>query len=247
MISLFRKKNNDPIVDLSMLGCDMHSHLIPGIDDGSPDMETSLELIRGFVDLGYKKIITTPHIHPDHYPNTPGIILSGRQQVEAVIKEQQLPIALGAAAEYFMDQRMEDLLETGAPLLTLKDSLVLVEISFAAPSIDLLGLLFKLQMKGYQPVLAHPERYLYFAGNKTWYDKLKEAGCLFQVNLLSLIGYYGKESRELAHYLVKKQYIDLLGSDLHHKRHLDALQSSTELMPIVNKLVDSGKIQNTHL
>jgi len=246
-MSLFRKKNKDPLGDLSILSCDMHSHLIPGIDDGAPDLETSLELIRGMLELGYKKIVTTPHIHPDHYPNTPDIILPGHRTVSDEIARQQLPVEFRAAAEYFMDNRLEELLDAGAPLLTLKDNMILVEISFAAPAIDLMGLLFKLQIKGYQPVLAHPERYLYFGANKAWYDQLKSSGCLFQVNLLSLIGYYGKESRELALYLSKKEYIDLLGTDLHHKRHLGALQTSPELYGIVHKLVDSGKIRNADL
>ena len=97
------------------------------------------------------------------------------------------------------------------------------------------------------PVLAHPERYLYFGGNKGWYDQLKESGCLFQVNLLSLRGYYGKSSLELAQYLVKKKYVDLLGTDMHHTRHLESLRSSPQLQATVDKLIDSGLIRNATL
>jgi protein-tyrosine phosphatase len=225
----------------------MHSHFIPGIDDGSPDMETSLELIRGLIDLGYKKIITTPHILSDIYPNTPATIGAGYQDVLAELKRQNISVEFKAAAEYLMDDQFVRMLEDDEPLLTLKDKMVLVELSFAVPAINLKEILFQMQMKGYQPVLAHPERYLYFGGNKGWYDQLKDIGCLFQVNLLSIRGYYGKASLELVQYLIKKQYVDLLGTDMHHVKHLENLRSSPQLMDTVNKLLDSGLIRNATL
>ena len=245
MISFFRKKPH-PTADFSRLSCDMHSHLIPGIDDGSPDMATSLGLIRALIDLGYKKLITTPHILSDIYPNTPAIIGAGHQEVLAELKRQDISVEFKAAAEYLMDDHFTRMLEDDQPLLTLKDKMVLVELSFAVPSINLKELLFQMQIKGYLPVLAHPERYLYFGANKDWYDQLKEAGCLFQVNLLSLKGYYGKASAELAQYLVKKKYVDLLGTDLHHERHLENLRSP-QLLNTVNRLIDSGLIRNATL
>jgi len=232
---------------LAGLVCDIHSHLIPGIDDGSPDMDTSIRLIRGLADLGYKKIVTTPHINADMFPNTPDTILAGRAAVETALKEQQIDISFHAAAEYLLDDGFARSLAEGAPLLTLKDNLVLVELSFAVPAINLKEILFQLQLKGYQPVLAHPERYLYFAANKGWYDQIREAGCLFQLNLLSFIGYYGKDARLLAEYLLKKRYFDFLGSDLHHPRHLDALHSSEHLFRIVDRMLETGLLQNPRL
>jgi tyrosine-protein phosphatase YwqE len=104
-----------------------------------------------------------------------------------------------------------------------------------------------MQIKGYQPVLAHPERYLYMKENKVFYDMLKDAGCLFQLNLLSLINYYGKGSADLADYLIKKNYINLLGTDLHHVRHLDALHHLGPATSTIQKLLDSGKLLNTQL
>lgn len=225
----------------------MHSHLIPGIDDGSKDMETSISLIRGLMDLGYKKIITTPHINADIYPNTPEIIRAGLAAVTEEARRLQLDVQLHAAAEYLMDDRFYEMLTQGQPLLTLKDNLLLVELSFVVPNINLKELLFEIQLKGYQPVLAHPERYLYFGANKTWYDELRDAGCLFQLNLLSLRGYYGPDSQQLANWLVKKQYVDLLGSDMHHQRHLEMLGSSPKLFRVVNELLETGKIQNATL
>ncbi|HLX90543.1 MAG TPA: CpsB/CapC family capsule biosynthesis tyrosine phosphatase [Puia sp.] len=241
MVSFFRKKKSD--VDFSALYTDMHSHLIPGIDDGVPDLDTALELVSGMMNLGYRKIITTPHVMWDLYKNTNDIIQSGWESVKNEIDRRRMAIDFYAAAEYFVDDHFDTMVEQDQPLLTLKENLVLVEFSFVQEPIELKKIIFRLQIKGYQPVIAHPERYLYFGANRSWYDEMKNAGCLFQVNLLSLAGYYGKGPFELAEYLAKKKYIDLLGSDLHQVRHLDALQNYPA-MNFVKKLVDSGLIQN---
>ncbi|HMH23211.1 MAG TPA: CpsB/CapC family capsule biosynthesis tyrosine phosphatase, partial [Puia sp.] len=110
MFSIF-KKRGVLAVDFGILGADMHSHLIPGIDDGVPDLDTSLTMIRGLVDLGYKKLITTPHVYSDMFPNTPETILPGHKLVAAAIKEQHIPVEFHAAAEYLLDDRFEVLLE----------------------------------------------------------------------------------------------------------------------------------------
>lgn len=246
MFSIFKRKSSGPN-DLSRLTCDMHSHLIPGIDDGARDLEDSLHLIRGLIDLGYKKLITTPHILGDYYPNTPENIGEGRSSVLAELKRQGIELEFDAAAEYLMDDYFVRLLESGEPLLTLRDKMVLVELSFAVPAINLKDIIFQIQLGGYQPVLAHPERYLYFGADKTWYDQLRDAGCLFQLNLLSIPGYYGKGSMELAQYLIKKNYVDLLGTDLHHQKHLDTLRNSTRIGETVQRLLDTGLIRNTTL
>jgi protein-tyrosine phosphatase len=245
MFSIFRKKNIEDPANFSALYCDMHSHLIPGIDDGSPDMETSLELIKGMVDLGYKKIITTPHIMWDMYKNTNEIIQIGWEAVNRELEKKKIGVEFHAAAEYFLDDHFVDLVNGKAPLLTIKDNMVLVEFSFVEAAINFKEILFTLQIKGYQPIIAHPERYLYFRPNKDWYDDIKNTGCLFQLNLLSLSGYYGKASVELAHYLIKKNYISFLGTDLHNARHMQALGSSAN--DTIKKLMDSGMIQNPQL
>lgn len=247
MFSFFKRKPNIPAGSLESLSCDMHSHLIPGIDDGAPDMESSLRLIRGLVDLGYRKIITTPHINGDVFPNTPAIIRAGMAAVAEELRRQNIEVEFKAAAEHLMDDHFTKALAAGEPFLTLQDNLILVELSFVVPAINLKEMIFDLQVKGYQPVLAHPERYLYFGANKAWYDQLRDAGCLFQLNLLSFAGYYGREAQQLAEYLVKKNYVDLLGTDLHHERHLQVLASSTRLLNTVNRLMDTGLIRNPRL
>jgi protein-tyrosine phosphatase len=233
-------------IDLSLLKSDMHSHLIPGIDDGSPDMQTSLQLIRGMQQLGYKKLITTPHILGDMYPNSREVILEKLEILRAAVIGAGIIIEIDAAAEYFLDDHVAQLLMKNKPLLTISGNMVLVEFSMAHPSMSLKEILFEMQMQGYQPVIAHPERYIYLDRNKEYYEELKDIGCLFQLNLLSLGNYYGKSVHNLAQHLIKKEYYDLVGSDLHHLQHLEELNNPALSGPL-NKLIESGKIRNDQL
>jgi tyrosine-protein phosphatase YwqE len=232
--------------DLSGLKVDMHSHLLPGIDDGSPDIATSLHLIKGMMDLGYSKLITTPHVMWDMYRNTHEVILEKLDLLREAVKAEGLSIEINAAAEYFLDENTERLLKNNTRLLTISANMVLVEFSMAYPSHSLKDILFEMQMQNYLPVIAHPERYLYLEKNKEFYEELKDIGCLFQLNLLSIGGYYGKSAMELGQFLIKKEYYDLVGTDLHGDRHLDALNQPS-YMPALMKLLESGKIRNASL
>lgn len=230
MLSWFKKKKSLPEVkDLGFLKCDMHSHLVPGIDDGSPDIETSIQLIEGLIALGYEKIITTPHLMLDLYPNNRSTIMGGYDKLMAALQKKGIKIPVRAAAEYFLDDHFDSLLEKNEPLLTIKDNIVLVEFSFASAPLDYKQKIFNIQMKGYKPILAHPERYTYFHKKPDIYEELRNAGCLLQVNLLSLSGYYGKGVAMAAEGLFKTRQIDLLGTDMHHQRHLENLGSNTVL------------------
>jgi tyrosine-protein phosphatase YwqE len=224
----------------------MHSHLLPGIDDGSPDLQTSLQLIRGMTALGYSKLITTPHIMWDMYKNTREIILNKLDKLREAVNAEGIAVEINAGAEYFLDDYVAGLLKNNEPLLTISGRMVLVEFSLAHPSMSLKEILFEMQMQDYQPVIAHPERYMYLQQNKEFYEELKDIGCLFQLNMLSLSNHYGKSVHELAQYLIKKGYYDLVGTDLHHTRHLEAL-SNPALGPGLQKLLESGKILNPQL
>ena len=219
----------------------MHSHLLPGIDDGAADAEMSISLINGLKDLGYVKMITTPHILWDMYQNDEHTIGNAKKVLDEVFDQRSNGVELVIAAEYFMDDHFDELLQNNTPLFCVRDKQVLVEFSFASTPLNYKQRLFDLQIKGYQPILAHPERYGYFTDKKS-FDELKDAGCLFQVNLLSIAGYYGKLPMDLASYLIKKGYVDLLGTDLHHSRHLEALRNSPRMMDQVKFLLDSGKL-----
>ncbi len=247
MFGLFKKSKSQPgPFDFARIGADMHSHILPGIDDGAKDLAQSVELVRGMVELGYKKLIATPHIMWDMYRNTPEIIQQQLERLRKAVKEAGIQVELHAAAEYFLDEHVEELLSDKQPLLTVSDNKVLAEFSMAFPALNIKELLFEMQMQGYQPIIAHPERYVYLQRDKTFYDELKDSGCLFQLNLLSIDGYYGRTVQELAGYLLKQGYYDLLGTDLHHEGHLNRLRK-LEANPQINELMESGRILNAGL
>jgi len=221
----------------------MHSHLLPGIDDGAKDLADSITLIRGLKAMGFKKLYTTPHVMADLYPNTPEIILGKLEEVRVGLKAAQIDIEIGAAAEYLMDEAFGAKIESG-DLLTLPGNRVLVEMSFVSPPPNLDQYIFLLQTKGYKVVIAHPERYLFYRDQFDQYKNFKDRGCELQVNLLSLIGYYGKPVQEVAFKLLKAGLVDYLGTDLHHERHtgnLEQLLQDTSVGKILNSYLKSFK------
>ena len=207
---------------------DIHSHLLPAIDDGSTSFEDSAKLITGLKELGISKFITTPHVMGEIWTNTRATIQekekSTIQELNTVITEKNFK----AAAEYMMDAEFHELLKK-EPLLTLKDNYVLVEMSYFNPPTQLYEILTDLKLAGYQPVLAHPERYNFYHNSLYDYKKLKEVGCLFQMNMLSATGYYGEKVAKAVDTLIKEKLIDFIGSDLHHARHLESMHKKIVL------------------
>jgi len=238
------KKLIDP-VDLSVLKCDIHSHFIPAIDDGSKSLENSVEMIRTFYNLGYKKLITTPHIMGDFYRNTPEIILNGLEKVKHQLRVEGIPVQLEAAAEYYVDYEFEHKIGK-EKLLTFGDQYVLIEISYVNQPENLERVLFKLQTNGYKPVLAHPERYPFWYAKIEQFETLFNNGVLLQLNINSLTGYYSPATKKLAETLIDKNWIRLLGSDCHHTGHTDLLKQVV-YSPYLKKLVDSGLLLNATL
>lgn len=224
----------------------MHSHLLPGIDDGSPDVETSIMLIQGLTALGYKKFIATPHILWDLYQNTSESISKALGELQVGLREKGLDVDITAAAEYYIDEHFVQELNNKKPFLTLKDNLVLVEFSMVTAPLELQDVLFEMQMQNYQPVIAHPERYVYLQNKRGFYDNLRDSGCLFQLNLLSLTGYYGREVKGLAEYLLKHQFYSYAGTDLHGERHLAHLRNLAH-SSLYEELKDSGLLRNNQL
>lgn len=243
--NIFNSSRSKVAADLSVLKCDVHSHFIPGIDDGAQTMEESVALIREFHKLGYKKIITTPHILTDGYKNTPEIILSGLEKVKVALKHEHIPMEMEAAAEYYLDFDFERKLKE-EKLLTFGSNYLLFEVSYVNSPDNLETIIFKLLTAGYKPVLAHPERYPFWMGNLEKYEKLKEKGVLFQLNINSLAGYYGDDSKETAEMLIEKNMIDFLGSDCHKLRHVEVMHE-TVYQKLLQKLIESGKLLNATL
>lgn len=222
---------------------DIHSHLLPGIDDGAKNLDDSIALIQKMSSYGIKHFITTPHILGDVYPNTPKIINSKLKLVkEELINRNITDISLTAAAEYMIDEKFTEILEEGN-FLTLKDNLVLVEMSYYSPPINLYEVLFQMQLKGYKPILAHPERYFSYHSDFQSYYKLKNAGCLFQLNLLSLTEQYGKQVRKITQRLLKENFYDFVGTDTHHDAHLNVLEgmATAKNLKKIAVLLDNNK------
>ena len=239
LFDFFKKKNPISEFNFSSLKTDMHSHIIPGIDDGAQTMEQSITLIRKLKDLGFTKIVTTPHIMADYYRNTPDIIKAGLDDVRAELQLQSIDMDIDAAAEYYLDETFEAKLDKGE-ILTFSDNYLLFELSFVNPPHNLEYLIKKMNDKGYKPILAHPERYSYFTNGLDDYYRIKEYGCYFQLNTISLIGYYDKYSQRLAKELLNSSMIDFLGSDMHHTKHASALQESLSSKSVIAALQDGN-------
>ena len=219
MLGLFSKKYS---ADISRLKVDVHSHLIPGIDDGAQTMDHSLGMINRFVELGYQKLVTTPHVMTDTYNNSPEIILSGLNQVREAIKSAAIDIEIDASAEYYFDEFLIERINK-RELLTFGDNHVLFEFSFNQAPSHVDELIFAFQSNGFRPVLAHFERYVYYSGIEKA-QELSERGVLIQLNLNSLTGHYGKQAQKQAELLIDRKFVDLAGSDCHRIEHLDILQ-----------------------
>jgi tyrosine-protein phosphatase YwqE len=239
-----KEKDLDP-ADLSILGVDVHSHFIPGIDDGAKTIEDSLNLLEEFQAMGYKKVITTPHVMSDYYKNTPEIILKGLADVRKAKEERGLTIEIDAAAEYNLDADFEPLIDAGT-LLTFGDNYVLFELPFLSEPPMLNSIIWKLQQKNYKPVLAHVERYPYWHNDWEKIAGLKDRGVFIQVNINSLTGHYGPEVKHIAEKLIDNNLVDLLGSDCHNLNHVGLMQRAIRKSHL-HKLLSSEKLINKKL
>lgn len=226
-LDIFKSKSQsfDPM-DLGLFQVDMHSHLIPGIDDGAQTMDDAIVMLAKFEDLGYRKVITTPHIMADSYKNTPEIILSGLEAVRSTAKEVGLQIEIEAAAEYYYDESLLNKLKNKERLMTFGENYVLFEFSFQAKPSRVEDLLFELLSQNYKPVLAHYERYGFLLGNVDQAKEWRERGVNIQMNLNSLTGHYGPEVKKQAENLVDRKLVDFVGSDCHRIDHLMKMEQA---------------------
>jgi len=235
-MSLFErlfKKKLDPF-ELSDLKVDIHSHLIPGIDDGSRIMDESIAMLAKFESLGYQKVITTPHIMSEVYPNNSERILEGLEDVRENAQKLGLKISIEAAAEYYFDETLEFRVKE-KNFMTFGENYVLVEFAFHNAPMFEERLFFEMQMAGYKPVLAHFERYMYYLGSVDKAAEYKEKGVCIQMNLNSLTGHYGLEVKKQAERLIDSGLIDFVGTDCHRMDHLMLLENNLS-NPYMHKL-----------
>ena len=242
---IFTKESKLPPVDLSAIGVDFHSHLIPGIDDGSPDMESTIIMIQKFKEMGYKKIITTPHVMCDYYQNTPKKILKGLEDVKNELAKQHINIEIEAAAEYNLDDGLSKLIKE-KNILTFGDGYVLFELPFMSEPPNLQEIIFDFQMAGYKPILAHPERYGFWYRNFEKYEELKARGVLMQLNLLSLTGHYSPDTKKVAEKMIAANLIDGIGTDCHRIEHLLQFEDNLTLK-YLHQVVEKEDLLNKKL
>ncbi len=240
-------KKDVPTADMSRLQTDIHSHFIPGIDDGAKTITDSLELIMAMESLGYSKLITTPHVMSDSYKNTPEIILDGLHKVKEALDRAGAKIQLDAAAEYYLDFEFENKIKQRNVLTFGGDKKYLLwELPFVNPPDNLNETVFHMQTQGYKPVLAHVERYSFWHRDYSKYEELANRGILLQMNINSLTGHYSNETRKAAHWLIDNDMISFLGSDCHHLGHIKLLEQALTDKYLIKALA-SGKILNPTL
>ena len=237
-----KKEEKNPAPHLRV---DVHSHLIPGIDDGSQSMEESLTLLRGMEALGYQKMFVTPHVMADAYRNTPKIIRAGLAELRKAVQKEGIKIEIDAAAEYYLDDGFVDLLHEG-DMMTINGKYLLFETSYVSKPLRTEEMIFEITSAGYTPIMAHPERYRYIKEPLKEYGRFKELGVLLQVNLNSFGGYYGKSAEVLADFLSKNGMIDFLGSDVHHQKQVKSLET-VFLSDAYREIYEHNEIMNYKL
>jgi len=224
MFNFFKKKAL-PIPAFLPFGTDIHSHILPGIDDGAPDMATSLQLIQGLYDLGIRRSVATPHIIGDLYRNNPQTIAAALEKTKKACSKAGIDVELSAAAEYMLDDHFLELLQKKERLLTIHKNILLTEISYTSTPENFSEITAGIISEGYLPILAHPERYHYYQQNFDKYYRLKEMGFILQINILSLTGYYGKRAEKAVKFILEKDLATFVGTDLHHHNHLAAISN----------------------
>jgi len=247
LLNLFGKKSkvsNQP-ADFSSVAVDMHSHLIPGLDDGVKSVEESLHLIRKFKELGYRKLITTPHILVDFYKNKPENIHNGLNIIKEAVYKEGIDIEIDAAAEYMLDDGFQDKLNA-KQLLPINNKYILIELPVFNETPQLLNVIFDLQIDGYEVILAHAERYIYWFKDLNKFQLLKDRNVYFQLNAVSLAGFYPNPVKNLAEKLIDLNMIDFLGSDMHNQIYMDSFEASITSKSL-SLLLSSGRLLNDKL
>ncbi|MGW8122629.1 tyrosine-protein phosphatase [Roseivirga echinicomitans] len=227
ILSFLKPKDTSPASVLP-IKTDIHSHLIPAIDDGVQSIEESLTVLREMEALGYEKVITTPHSMPGTYDNSPENIYAGLEVMREAIKKEGINIQLEAATEYYLDETFVELIDSGAPLMTFGNKHVLFETAFMNMPPQLKEVTFKLSLKGYKPVFAHPERYLYLMQSEYLLDELMDRNVILQLNIISLTGCYSKPVQKFAEKLIDMKAIKLVGTDCHNMGHINLLKEAVK-------------------
>ena len=215
MLNFFGRKKEPTTL---FYNTDVHCHILPGVDHGSQNVEQSLAMLQAELDMGITRVICTSHVTSNTFENTPETLNAAYDELKLAVAEAQLPVEIFVSAEYRIDEYWDEQYAAGA-VLPMPGNYLLLENSFQQELLELDEMLFNLRIKRYRPILAHPERYSYYARRRQRYEELHQRGVKFQVNILSLAGYFGSTARENAVWLLKHDFVDMLGSDMHNLDH----------------------------
>lgn len=245
--SLFSAKEKKVLHSLESINVDMHSHLIAGIDDGVKTIDEAIEIITFMQSIGYQKIITTPHIMLGGYDNTPAIINEGKTKLIKALADKKMAIQFEAAAEYYLDEHFINDIHNKNEILTFGKNNLLFELSYMTRSTSMETTFFDLNVAGFYPILAHPERYPYLAEKGLpAYEKIKDAGISFQINMFSLVGYYGKQAQAVAQDLITKNMVDYIGTDIHNSAQIAIFKSCLN-SEYLAKILENDTLKNKFL
>ncbi len=244
MFQFFAKK--EFLVDHLANFVDMHNHILPGIDDGAKTAEEALSLVQGFGEFGVTRFIATPHIMHNYYPNTRESITQSLALLKnELLKNDLKQVSIATAAEHMIDDNYEALLSKGEVMPMMTDY-ILVEMSYLQRPINFREAIIKTVSKRLYPILAHPERYVFLHKNPKKYEVYRERGILFQLNLLSLGDFYGKEVQKVALKLLDSELIDYVASDVHNLNQLKTLKELSvskktirQLTPIIHRTIET--------
>lgn len=223
----------------------MHSHFIPGIDDGAATIDDSIAMVRAMGELGYQKVITTPHVMTDTYRNSPATILPGLEKVREAVKGENIQVMVEASAEYYIDSDLEEKINT-KQVLPFSDNYILFEMPFVSEPPNLGHVIFNLQLGAYKPIMAHVERYPFWHAQFNKIIDLKDKGVYIQLNISSLTGYYSPAVKKVAERMIEEKMVDFLGSDCHHMGHIELLKQACYL-PYLEKALNTCPLLNPKL
>jgi len=248
MFGLFKKKHKPVLLsplDARLIGVDMHSHLIAGIDDGAQTLDDSVALVRGLKQFGFQSFWTTPHVMSDFYRNSSDTIKKEAQSLNERLKAENLDTIIHPSAEYYFDENFARLVNE-KDLLPIKGEYILFEFSYLNEPENPFRLIHQIRDLGYKPVLAHPERYPFYFGREEALKQVRENGVYFQININSLAGHYGPQSLHAVHWMIDEGLVDFIGSDIHKVSHLDVIDRALRTQHLY-KLVESGRLLNSQL
>ena len=240
LFDIFAKKHNFCDTELLKKGTDIHSHCLPGVDDGIQSVQEAIQALTAMKKHGIERVYFTPHVMEDYQKNSAIFLKQLFTEFQQDVSDIDIEMVL--AAEYMLDASFYNHFEKGE-LLCLKGDYLLIEMSYLSPSPDLEDIIYNLQLKGYRPILAHPERYLFM--DQKDYTHLKQLGCKYQLNLMSLSGQYGKRAYNVAWYLLQNGLYDFAGTDMHNykvfHRSMSRLKLTKREVALIQNLLEKNR------